>query len=774
MSEINELKKQIDSNTEIIRASHFQTKGRLSKLEKRIAELEGGQFNIEELKKEIKNLKRKLKNLWGNFKLTLNNSLLLQRLKYLNKDQLQAVRILDGPLLISAGPGSGKTKTLTYRIAYLIDQEKATPLEILAVTFTKKAAKEIQDRVQKLTQNLNISVNNSMWISTFHSICFRILKEYKELTNNLVVYTSKEKGYLIKTIFQNCYKKNIYSQCELLSDRKLFSNLITLFKILAKGPEDLDMQLVETCIKERIKNGTEQNMCSLFHKNCVNMCTENKDDSLCKDCVNFFIEKYYEYEKKLKENGAVDFEGLLLETYKLFLNDPKCLEQYRNRFKYIFVDEYQDTNHIQYLIIKLLAEKHRNICVVGDEDQSIYSWRGADISNIHNFDRDFPEGNKVMLAQNYRSTKNIILSASAMIKNNICRQNKELFTQNPWGTHIKICKCENEYEEADYIAYTISNKNRKDSVAYKNIACLYRMNTQSKMLQFALRRYKVPYKIIDKDNVDIYNHKEIQDIIAYLKFISNSEDEKSLEKILKISKRGISNNMIKKIKNVGISQEKSLYSILKQLSEFKIDYITEPVSLFICELTNTIESLKSIKDTLPLFDFYEAVLEKTGYAKRLEEENSVTSLKQLDHLKVFGDYIKNFEILHGKMSLESFLQEIDTPQLSRGSSVSCSDSENRITLMTLHQAKGLEFDTVFIVGMEQEIIPHSKSMSSMLLIEEERRLAYVGMTRAKKDLFLSYKKNNKFSKKVKESQFLKEIPYKYTTYENYCFNKIAS
>lgn len=629
-----------------------------------------------------------------------------------NPGQLSAAKTLDGPLLVSAGAGSGKTRVLTHRIAYILKQKKAFPHQILAVTFTNKAAHEMQERVHSLIKDLNIPIKGKMWISTFHALCARILREHKNLITKqpiFTIYDNKDQLSLVKKVMRDL------DISEKMYNPKTFSTQIALCKRQGLDPEDID----------------KTNFPAYEHR---------------------FQKLYYHYQKELYATGAFDFEGLLLETYKLFRKFPELLEKYRNQFRYISVDEYQDTNHIQYLIIKNLAIKHRNICVVGDEDQSIYSWRGADISNILNFDRDFPECEIVKLEQNYRSTGNIISAASALISHNNFRQKKKLFTENPTGGLIQLYELEDEYKEAFLVANKIISYCQDHGCSYEDFAIFYRTNAQSRVLEDALRSKNIPYKIVG--NLKFYDRLEIKDILSYLKFIANSQDEVSLKRILNSPKRGIGNHTIHLLSKESQRVKKSFYETMKYLSE--TNQIKGTARPGILEFIHTIEYLNSLKNTLSLPDLYKEVLTKTRYEKILKNDNSIESISRLENLQELGNVLSQFNRENDTNSLEAFLEEIALVAPSDPSSKESSG----ITLMTLHVSKGLEFNTVFITGLEEGLFPLSQNTDEDNL-EEERRLAYVGMTRAKKNLHLSYAiKRNKFGKIQynQASQFLQEIP----------------
>ena len=655
-----------------------------------------------------------------------------------NPAQKKAVQILDGPLLISAGAGSGKTRVLIHRIALILQQKKALPHQILAVTFTNKAAQEMQERVQKLIATLNqtsspvVALDSSpfsgptpfsrqMWISTFHSLCARILKEHKNLVSPSIaftIYDNKDQLSLVKKVMKEL---NINDK---VYNPKTFAGQIAFCKRKGLGPEHID------------KNNFPA-------------------------YGNRFQKLYFHYEKALKSAGAFDFEGLLLETYKLFLKYPECLDKYRRQFKYISIDEYQDTNHIQYLIIKTLAEKHQNICAVGDEDQSIYSWRGADISNILNFEKDFPSAKTIKLEQNYRSTQNIISSASALISHNSLRKEKRLWTNNPEGQLLKLYELEDEYQEAHVMATTIAEYCQAKDYSYQDFAVFYRTNAQSRVLEEALRTKNIPYQITG--SLKFYDRLEIKDILAYMKVILNTKDEVSLKRIINSPKRGIGAKALDRLTQISQSQNKSVYETMKYLSE--TNQIRGPARMGIMEFVQTIEYLRSVQGGLSLSSFYQELLEKSRYAPVLKANDSIESLSRLDNLQELGNAIKQFEMENEHSTLEMFLEEMAL----LSSSDTAKDSENSVRLMTLHVSKGLEFNTVFITGLEEGLFPLNQSPDEEEK-EEERRLAYVGMTRAKKSLFLSYAiKRKKFGKTVynQASSFLDEIPLEFIDWTSF-------
>ena len=645
-----------------------------------------------------------------------------QSLSSLNPAQLEAVQTLEGPLLVSAGAGSGKTRVLTYRIAQLIQTKKAEPHNILAVTFTNKAAREMQGRIENQVSGLEKLSYGKMWINTFHSVCARILKENKKdlLSSSLpfVIYDNKDQLSLVKKVMKSM---NINEQ---VYNPKMFANQIAMCKSQALGPEDIDQS-----------NFPAQS--------------------------SRFQDLYLQYEKELKSAGAYDFEGLLFETYKLLLKFPEFLDKYRQQFQYISVDEYQDTNHIQYLIIKILAEQHRNICVVGDEDQSIYSWRGANISNILSFDKDFPECKIIKLEQNYRSTKRIISVAGALIKRNHMRKDKTLFTNNSDGHQVGITEFEDEYDEAKFIAHKIKNLCENQEFSYKDFAIFYRTNAQSRVLEDALRVLGVSYNIVG--NLKFYDRAEIKDILAYFKFILNPQDEVSLKRIINTPKRGVGSGTVDRITEHSRVINKSFYSAMIDL--LKTGGLRGQIQRSLLQFVETIEVLRKQVDKLSVSEFYTEVLEKTGYISQLKKEKSVESMSRLDNLQEFGNVVVQFEQEQEQNSLEQFLEEMSLSSPADA----LTTEEEMVTLMTLHISKGLEFNTVFMSGMEEGLFPLFQNTDNESM-EEERRLAYVGITRAEKYLFLSYAKSrHKFGKTQysQPSRFLTELPDPDTMFQSF-------
>ena len=628
-------------------------------------------------------------------------------LSNLNKMQYEAVTTTKGPLLVLAGAGSGKTTVLVNRIAYIIEHEHVSPFNILAITFTNKAAKEMYERI------LNIlgDVAEDMWISTFHSVCVKILRRTIHLLgydNDFVIYDSADTG----TVIKECLK-------ELDLDPKLFAPKMILSQI-SKAKDNM----------------------------------QEPDTFRALNSSNYFnstVADVYElYQKKLKRNNALDFDDIILNTVKIFMENPDVLEKYQNRFQYILVDEYQDTNNVQYMLISLLAQGTRNICVVGDDDQSIYKFRGANIQNILGFEDEFTEAKVIKLEQNYRSTQNILDTANVVIGNNRGRKPKALWTENERGEMIKTYTADNEYDEGRFIAERIENLVNGDS-KYSDNAILYRTNAQSRVIEEMLIRNAIPYKVLA--GLRFYDRKEIKDIIAYLRVIHNPSDSISLGRIINEPKRGIGAATMEKAAAISSIQDVSVYEVIENASEY------EPLSRAATKLTDfthLIRDIKKLSETLPLLEFVTRVMRDTGYAPMLEAEDTVESRTRLENLQEFltvvGEYEKENEdaTLGGLLEEISLIADID----------SYDEDVDSVVMMTIHSAKGLEFPNVFLAGLEEGLFPSGRCESDED-IEEERRLCYVAITRAKKRLFITNTTSRSIFGKTtvsRPSRFLKEIP----------------
>lgn len=592
-------------------------------------------------------------------------------LEELNERQREAVLYNDGPLLIIAGAGAGKTKTLTTKIAYLIEKKNVAPENILAITFTNKAAKEMKDRLFKTIGQ----TAKYLEVSTFHSFGLKLLREnYDALgyDKNFVIMDSDDSLTVVKKIIKDIgYDPKIYNP-------RAIRNKISSCKNEMTTPE-----------------AYERYAASDFEK--------------------VVQEVYAKYEKKLQRNNSVDFDDLLLLPIELFKKNPDILNKYQDLYQYILIDEYQDTNEAQYILTKMLSAKNRKITCVGDDSQSIYSFRGANYKNILNFEKDYKDAKTILLEQNYRSTSNILDAANQVIKNNKMRKDKNLWTSRGIGEKIKYYRAYNERDEAQYVIRKIKELTNRN-VEYKDIAVLYRTNAQSRVLEEEMLKENLPYRVIG--SFYFYSRKEIKDLIAYLRLIHNSKDNVSLLRVINTPKRGIG---LKTIENLTIQADAMGVSIYEAISSGKE-----------LEFKNLIEKLKEMSKDLTLTELIDKVLDASGMKKELEDEKTLEAEVRLENLEEFKSITKTFEEREGLISLEDFLLEIslisDVEEYK--------DDPNRISLMTVHSVKGLEFDHVFVVGMEEGIFPHINSLMDNSELEEERRLCYVAITRAKDDLHL--------------------------------------
>lgn len=593
-------------------------------------------------------------------------------LDYLNNEQRKAVLAEDGPLLILAGAGSGKTSVLTTKVAYLIKEKGVNPKNIVAITFTNKAAKEMKERIIKLVGREGYDIQ----ISTFHSFGLRIIKEnYERLgyDKNFTIIDSDDSLTIIKKIMK-------------------------------------DMNIDTTrCNPKFIKNQISS---------CKNeMVTPDKYQKLVNDEVSDITYKVYKkYQETLIRNNSLDFDDLLVKPIELFTKHPDVLQNYQELFKYIFIDEYQDTNEAQYLLSKMISAKYKNICVVGDDSQSIYSWRGANFRNILNFEKDYKDAKVILLEQNYRSTKTILNAANSVIKNNIQKKDKNLWTDNEIGEKIKYVRAVDEKDEASFVTREIKSL-KEQGISLDDIAVLYRTNAQSRTIEEGFLNSNIPYRIVGA--FAFYSRKEIKDLLAYLKLIYNPKDDVSLMRIINYPKRGIG---AKTIDNL------SMDAVLNNASMF--DSISKGKEL---EFKNLILKMKEESDSLSLTETIDMVLDKSGIKADLESEHTLEADIRLENLNEFKSITKTFEEESGIASLEDFLNEV-----SLVSDVNDQKEDNtpKVTLMTIHAVKGLEFKYVFVVGMEENIFPHVNCVEGQDGIEEERRLCYVAITRAKKKLYL--------------------------------------
>lgn len=613
----------------------------------------------------------------------------------LNDKQKEAVLYNDGPLLIIAGAGAGKTKTLTSKIAYIIDEHLATPYNILAITFTNKAAKEMRDRLYLLIGN----EARKLQVSTFHSFGLKLLRENYELLGydrNFVIMDSDDSLTVVKKIIKDLdYDPKVYNP-------KAIRNKISSCK----------NELISAKAYERYAVSDYEQV----------------------------IQKVYEkYEKKLQQNNSVDFDDLLILPIKLFREHQDVLEKYQNLYRYVLIDEYQDTNQAQYILTKMISEKNRRITCVGDDSQSIYSFRGANYKNILNFENDYRDAKTILLEQNYRSTGNILDAANQVIKNNRDRKDKNLWTNKGPGEKIKYYRAYNERDEAQYVIRKIKELVNRN-VEYKDIAVLYRTNAQSRVVEEEMLKENLPYRVIG--SFYFYSRKEIKDLIAYLRLIHNSKDNVSLLRVINTPKRGIG---LKTIENLTIKADTEGISIYDAIESGKE-----------LEFKKTIEKLKSVAEDLTLTELIDKVLDASGMKKELESEQTLEAEVRLENLEEFKSITKAFEEKEGLISLEDFLLEI-----SLVSDVEeYKDDPNRISLMTVHSVKGLEFDHVFVIGMEEGLFPHMNSLMENVALEEERRLCYVAITRARDDLHLvNARRRTLFGKEQVNpvSRFISEI-----------------
>ena len=630
----------------------------------------------------------------------------------LNPMQKQAVLQQDGPVLILAGAGSGKTGALTVRIAHML-QEGIRPWNILAITFTNKAAKEMKERIHQLVGE----AANDIWVSTFHSTCVRILRSeihHLDFDNHFSIYDADDQEKLMKEFF----KKLNFS----LTD-KTYSVRSAMARI-SKQKEELI---------------SWQEYAQRVDKN---------------DLREVQTAKVYQvYQTMLKESNALDFDDLIYKTVLLFRQNADILEKYQNRFQYIMVDEYQDTNTSQYILIKMLAQKYQNLCVVGDDDQSIYGWRGANIRNILDFEKDFKNTKVIKLEQNYRSTKTILEAANSVIHNNITRKSKKLWTENETGNILHVYKAENEYDEGRFVAERIETLKREGK-GYQNFAVVYRTNAQSRMIEDQLVKKSIPYRLFG--GVRFYERKEIKDVISYLKVLSNPADTIALRRIINVPKRGIGDTSMEKVNAFAIEKNISFYEALGHLNE--MPELKTRVKKF-QEFYDFMEHLKEDAKTLSIVELIDGIVKRSGYMQLLLNEGTEEALSRIENIDEFINKAAEYEKAEPEGGLSGFLEDIALV----ADIDNYSENEESVALMTLHTAKGLEFPYVFIVGMEEGIFPSYRSIvyGGEKEIEEERRLCYVGITRAKEELFLSFAKSRMqhgITQYNAPSRFLKEIP----------------
>ncbi len=624
----------------------------------------------------------------------------------LNPQQAEAVKNNSNPLLVLAGAGSGKTTLLTTKYSYLVKKEGLSPSSILAVTFTNKAANEMKERIETL---INIR-KNTPWISTFHAFGTKVLRRFIDkigYSKDFSIYDDSEQKNFIKKLLKRDFSyldKNKFPEGKVI-------NFINHFKNRGMFPEDVEVQ-------------------------------ENYTNNILKKI-------YSTYQETMKVNNSSDFADLLLLTYKLLNEHQEIFDYFQHIFDYILVDEYQDTNHIQYKIIKLLSKNKKRICVVGDDDQSIYSWRGATVDNILKFEQDFPDAKVIKLEENYRSTKNILNAANHLISKNIFRKKKNLWTAGKSGEKIKLFTAQNEYEEARFVV------NKLQSLTdLGDTAILYRTNAQSRVIEDELVRSSIPYKIVG--GFKFFDRKEVKDIITYLKLINGSEDTLCYERVINTPNRGIGERSFEKLVELSYSENKSLFEIFENISESTTKF-TSKASAGIKNFYNILSKFRNMKGTIPLFELTYKLLNEINYTNLFETFDPIERENKEENLQELISSIKNFEITYPEATLTDYLDTV-----SLASSMDTPNRGDSVNLMTIHSAKGLEFKNIFLIGFEDDIIPHANSKINPQNIEEERRLSYVAITRAKENLFISFCNNRNIGRVFQRSNpspFLSDIPH---------------
>lgn len=631
----------------------------------------------------------------------------------LNSMQQEAVYHTEGPVLILAGAGSGKTRVLTHRIAYLIEEKGINPWNIMAITFTNKAAQEMRERVDKIVG----FGSESIWVSTFHSSCVRILRRYIDrlgYDNNFTIYDTDDQKTVIKEV---CKRLNI--------DTKMY--------------KERSLMAAISSAKDELVSPEE------FRLNA----------SASTDWGFQTVARVYDaYQKQLKQNNALDFDDLIVKTVELFQNCPEVLDSYQERFRYIMVDEYQDTNTAQFKFVSLLASKYKNLCVVGDDDQSIYKFRGANIGNILGYEKVFPDAKVIKLEQNYRSTQNILQAANEVIKNNLGRKDKTLWTANEQGTPLHFRQFQNGYEEAEYIAGDISQKVREGNYEYKECAILYRTNAQSRLFEEKFLLANIPYKIVG--GVNFYARKEIKDLLAYLKTVDNARDDVAVRRIINVPKRGIGATTMDKVQTYAQEMGISFYDALKEADQIgTLGRSAVKVRPFV----DFIQKFRSQVEFLSVSELLQKIIDETGYVAELEAENTEESQARIENIDELISKAVSYEEESEEPTLSGFLEEVAL--IADIDSVD--DNDDRVLLMTLHSAKGLEFPNVYLAGMEDGMFPSYMTIvgDDPTELEEERRLCYVGITRAMKELTLTAAQQRMIRGETqynKVSRFIREIP----------------
>lgn len=630
--------------------------------------------------------------------------------KGMNPQQAEAVKHTDGPLLIMAGAGSGKTRVLTHRVAYLMAAKQIAPWNILAITFTNKAAREMKDRIARLVGG----VAEDIWVSTFHSMCVRILRrdiDRIHFDRSFSILDASDQLTAIKQVLK-----------ELNLDPKKYEPR-TLLGMISNHKNELR---------------TAQDAAALVGNNPYE---------------RIISDVYTAYEKKLKQNNVLDFDDLIMKTIHLFQEAPDVLAFYQKKFKYIHVDEYQDTNRAQYTLVKQLASAHENLCVVGDSDQSIYRWRGADIANILTFEKDYPSAHVVLLEQNYRSTKRILEAANGVIQNNSSRKEKNLWTDNQEGEKLLLHVASDDRDEAFFIMNQMKEL-RLEGMEYGQMAVLYRTNAQSRGLEEMLLKSNIPYKMVG--GTKFYERKEIKDVLAYLRLIANPNEDISFVRVVNEPKRGIGAATIDKLGDFADMQGVSL---MEAIRDIELSGIAPRTATKLTEFRQLMVDLRQMADYLSISELVEEVLKKTGYEEMLKIEKTLEAESRLENLQEFLSVAQNFEKESDEQTLVAFLTDLTL--VSDLDSLEEVDELHQVTLMTLHSAKGLEFPIVFLIGMEEGLFPHSRALNDEEEMEEERRLAYVGITRAEKRLYLTRAQSRMLYGRFQnnpESRFLHELP----------------
>lgn len=629
----------------------------------------------------------------------------------LNHEQQEAVFHTEGPVLILAGAGSGKTRVLTHRIAYLIEEKGVNPWNIMAITFTNKAAGEMRERVDKIVG----FGAESIWVSTFHSSCVRILRRYIDrlgYDHNFAIYDTDDQKSLMKDI---C--KRLEIDTKVYKERAILA-AISSAKDELISPEEYQLNTMSDFSKKKIALA------------------------------------YLEYQKELKKNNALDFDDLIVKTVELFQACPDVLDYYQERFRYIMVDEYQDTNTAQFKFVSLLAAKYRNLCVVGDDDQSIYKFRGANIGNILGFEKIFPDAMVIRLEQNYRSTQNILNAANEVIKNNVGRKDKTLWTENQEGEKIHFRQFMNAYEEAEYIVGDISKKVREKDGDYRDFAILYRTNAQSRLFEEKMLMANIPYKLVG--GVNFYARKEIKDLLSYLKTVDNARDDLAVRRIINVPKRGIGATTLTRVQDYAVQKDISFYEALKEASQItSLGRAAAKVEPFV----TFIQTMRSKAEYLSPSELLKEIIEETGYVTELQAEGTEEAEARIENIDELITKVVTYEEENEEPTLSGFLEEVALV----ADIDSVDGDDNQVLLMTLHSAKGLEFPYVYLAGMEDGIFPSYMTITAddPTEIEEERRLCYVGITRAMRDLTLTCAQQRMIRGETqynKVSRFIKEIP----------------